>query len=188
MSDMARKPPRSTTDEESALFRDALGDGIKPLKDQGRTDVRPPPPAPHPAQTLADREAVTREMLSAPLSDVDLEFGEPVSYVRDGVAPRILRRLGRGEYAVRDELDLHHMTSEVAAAALSGFLNDSRRDGRLCVKVIHGKGLRSRHEGPVLKRLVDRLLRRRGDVIAFRSARAVDGGSGAVIVLLRRDG
>jgi DNA-nicking Smr family endonuclease len=39
----------------------------------------------------------------------------------------------------------------------------------------------------VLKRLTDRLLRRRGDVLAFRSARAADGGSGAVVVLLRRD-
>ncbi|HET7845489.1 MAG TPA: Smr/MutS family protein, partial [Xanthomonadales bacterium] len=110
-----------------------------------------------------------------------------LAYVRDGVAPRVLKQLGRGEFAVRDELDLHHMTAEVAASALSDFLVESRRAGRLCVKVIHGKGLRS-SEGPVLKRLVDRLLRRRGDVVAYRSARAVDGGSGAVIVLLRRDG
>lgn len=183
---MARKPTRTTTDEESALFRDALGAGIKPLKDHGRTDARPSPPKPHPAQTTADRAAVAREMLEAPLSDVDLEFGEPLSYVRDGVAPRVLKRMGRGEFAVRDELDLHHMTADIAASALSGFLNDCRRAGRLCVKVIHGKGLRSKSEGPVLKRLVDRLLRRRGDVVAFRSARAVDGGSGAVIVLLRR--
>lgn len=184
---LARKPPPTTSPDDSALFRDALGTGIKPLKDHGRTDARPSPPKPHPAQTIADRAAVAREMLEAPLSDVDLEFGEPLSYVRDGVAPRVLKRMGRGEFAVRDELDLHHMTADVAASALSGFLNDSRRAGRLCVKVIHGKGLRSKSEGPVLKRLVDRLLRRRGDVVAFRSARAVDGGSGAVIVLLRRE-
>lgn len=184
---MARKPPRTTTVEESALFRDALGDGIKPLKAHGRTDARPTPPRPHPAQTIADRRAVARELLEAPIAELELEAGEPLAYVRDGVAPRVLKQLGRGEFAVRDELDLHHMTAEVAASALSDFLAESRRAGRLCVKVIHGKGLRS-SEGPVLKRMVDRLLRRRGDVVAYRSARAVDGGSGAVIVLLRRDG
>jgi DNA-nicking Smr family endonuclease len=45
---------------------------------------------------------------------------------------------------------------------------------------------RSKDAMPVLKNLVDRLLRQRGDVLAFRSARATDGGSGAVLVLLKR--
>jgi DNA-nicking Smr family endonuclease len=55
----------------------------------------------------------------------------------------------------------------------------------LCVKIIHGKGLRSRAQGPVLKRLVDGLLRRRGDVLAFASAPPAEGGTGAVVVLMR---
>jgi DNA-nicking Smr family endonuclease len=49
------------------------------------------------------------------------------------------------------------------------------------VRVIHGKGLRS--EGaPVLKMLVDRVLRQRGDVLAFASAPAAQGGAGAPLV------
>jgi len=55
------------------------------------------------------------------------------------------------------------------------------------VKIIHGKGLRSRAPGPVLKRLVDGMLRRRGDVLAFASAAPASGGTGAVVVLLRQD-
>jgi DNA-nicking Smr family endonuclease len=55
------------------------------------------------------------------------------------------------------------------------------------VRVVHGKGLNSKDQAPVLKNLVDRLLRQRGDVLAFRSARAGDGGIGAVLVLLRRE-
>ena len=66
------------------------------------------------------------------------------------------------------------------------FLDESPRDDRLCVKIIHGKGLRSRAAGPVLKRMVDSVLRKRGDVIAFASAKAAEGGTGATLVLLKR--
>lgn len=168
------------------MFRDAIGE-VRPLA-HDLADARATPPAPHPTQTIADRAAVVRELATTPIAEMELEQSDPLSYVRDGVAPRILRRLGKGEFAVRDELDLHHMTAAVAAEALSQFLTACRRQGRLCVRIVHGKGLRSKHGGPVLKRLTDKLLRQRGDVLAYRSARAVDGGTGAVIVLLRRDG
>ncbi len=54
------------------------------------------------------------------------------------------------------------------------------------MKIIHGKGLRSGAEGPILKRLVDGMLRQRADVLAFASAKPAKGGTGAVIVLLRQ--
>jgi DNA-nicking Smr family endonuclease len=50
--------------------------------------------------------------------------------------------------------------------------------------VIHGKGLRSGHRGPVLKLAVSGVLRRTGAVLAYVSARQVDGGTGALYVLL----
>jgi DNA-nicking Smr family endonuclease len=66
---------------------------------------------------------------------------------------------------------------------LKRFLNDARGGFHPCVRIVHGKGLRS--EGaPVLKQIVDRVLRQRGDVIAFASAPPAQGGSGAVLVLL----
>jgi DNA-nicking Smr family endonuclease len=177
------KRKREVQADEAAMFRAAIGE-VRPLG-HDRVDARPEPPPPHPKQTLEDDAAVTRELASTPLAEMELEMAEPLAYVKNGVAARILRRLGRGEYSVRDELDLHHMTAAVAARAMAGFLDASRRSGRLCVRIVHGKGLRSKGDGPVLKGLADRLLRQRGDVIAFRSARAADGGTGAVIVLLR---
>jgi DNA-nicking Smr family endonuclease len=51
-------------------------------------------------------------------------------------------------------------------------------------RVIHGKGLRSGNRGPVLKLVASDYLRRVGAVLAFASAREVDGGSGAILVLL----
>jgi DNA-nicking Smr family endonuclease len=54
-----------------------------------------------------------------------------------------------------------------------------------CVRVIHGKGLRSNERLPVLKNLVSHLLRQIPAVMAFVSARQNDGGTGATYVLLR---
>jgi DNA-nicking Smr family endonuclease len=182
-----RTPRRQTPPvaaEDAALFRDAIGSVSRVTSDL--SDARPAPPPPVPRQRLADDEAVKRELLSQPLAEMELEIGDPLSYVRDGIAPRLLRRLGRGEYSVRAELDLHQMNTATASGAIAAFLHDSRRAGQLCVKIIHGKGLRSPNGVPVLKQVTDKVLRQRGDVLAFRSARAGDGGIGAVLVLLRR--
>jgi DNA-nicking Smr family endonuclease len=175
------RPTQTPSSEDAELFRAEVGP-VRPLRHDS-TDARAPAPAPQPTKRREDDADVMRELAHAPLAE--LEQSEPLSYLRDGYAPKVLRSLGRGHYSVADALDLHHMTASVAADAIAQFLADSRRAGRLCVKIIHGKGLRSKAEGPVLKRLTDKLLRRRDDVIAFRSARAVDGGSGAVVVLLK---
>jgi DNA-nicking Smr family endonuclease len=52
------------------------------------------------------------------------------------------------------------------------------------VRIIHGKGLRSGPSGPVIKRRIGRWLRRRNEVLAYCSARPVDGGTGAIYLLL----
>lgn len=166
---------------DAALFRDAIG-SVRHLTSE-LAERRATPPAPIPHQSHADERAVAREMLSG--SADDLEWSDPLHFVANGVSPGILRRLGRAEFSVRDEIDLHRMNVAAASATIAQFLAQSRKAGRLCVKIIHGKGLRSRGAGPVLKRLTDRMLRQRGDVLAFRSARPVDGGTGAVIILLR---
>jgi DNA-nicking Smr family endonuclease len=54
------------------------------------------------------------------------------------------------------------------------------------VRIVHGKGLHSDSGVPVLKNLVDRILRQRADVLAYHSAPAAQGGHGAVLVLLKR--
>lgn len=125
------------------------------------------------------------ELLDAPFDPALIEVGEELSYLRNGYPPALLKSLKRGRFAIEDEFDLHHMTVEVARTAVANFLADCHRRGLRCAKIIHGKGLRSRAGGPVVKRLVDRMLRQRDDVIAFASARSMQGGTGAVIVLLK---
>ena len=121
-----------------------------------------------------------------PFAASPLGPGVTLQYLRDGHPPRLLRQLKRNQYAVQDEIDLHRLTQAQAEAVLREFLAQARYEGRRCVRIVHGKGLRSGDEGPVLKALVDRMLRLRADVIAFASAPARDGGSGAVLVLLTR--
>ena len=95
-----------------------------------------------------------------------------------------MRKLARGNFAVQAEIDLHGLTVAEAKPRLKEFIEDSVRSHRRCVRVVHGKGLGSGTRGPVLKDSVNRWLRQWDAVLAFVSTRQVDGGTGAVYVLL----
>lgn len=176
-----RKTVVSTADLE--LFLQAIGP-VRPLA-RRHAEIARAQPAPEPRQSLLDEARVSGELMHTAIDPASIEVGEELSYLRPGLSPKLLRQLKRGHFSIADEIDLHQMNATVARAATKEFLDDNRRHGRLCVKIIHGKGLRSRAEGPVLKRLIDGMLRQRGDVLAFASARPAEGGTGAVVVLLR---
>jgi DNA-nicking Smr family endonuclease len=179
-----KRQPAPISDDDSRLFREAIGD-TRPLD-----AVAAPPaaakPAPHPRMFEADEAAVAGDLLNLDFDPAALEVGEELSYLRDGYPPKLLRQLKRGQFSVQDHIDLHQMNAAAAQSSIVGFLAEARREGWRCVRIVHGKGLRSRAAGPVLKALTDRLLRRRDDVIAFASARPALGGTGAVVVLLKR--
>ena len=95
-----------------------------------------------------------------------------------------MRRLRRGHYRVEMELDLHGLIVPEAKQALREFLSRAIARQCRCVRIIHGKGLGSGPRGPVIKQAVNVILRRTEPVVAFCSARQVDGGTGAIYVLL----
>jgi len=134
----------------------------------------------------ADEAAVRDELLSSAVDPAAHEIGDELLYLREGHPPTLLKRLRRGHFSVGDEIDLHQMDERTARATLDEFLADCKRRDVRCVRIVHGKGLRSGSAGPVLKRMTDRVLRRRADVLAFASARPAQGGTGATVVLLRR--
>ncbi len=179
------KLPISISDEDRNLFQQAIGT-VRPIKQRSMPPAKPQP-APEPLQSLLDEARVSNELFDSTIDPAQIEVGEELSYLKDGHSPQLLRKLKRGQFSVADEIDLHQMTAAVARDAIAQFLAECKREGRLCVKIIHGKGLRSRKQGPVLKRLVDSSLRRRADVLAYASAKASAGGTGALIVLLRSD-
>ena len=178
-------PSEPVSAEDARLFREAIGE-IRPLAPKPEPGHARTPPAPHPAMFERDEAAVRDELLDAPIDPAMLEIGEELLYLREGHSPQLLKRLRRGVFSIQDEIDLHHMDERAARATLADFLADCRRRGINCVRIVHGKGLRSGSAGPVLKRMTDRVLRRRDDVLAFASARPAQGGTGATVVLLRR--
>ena len=176
-------------DRDKQAFHDAMAD-VTPLTQPNQTDSRRPSVPAVPLQTRKDEKAVLRE-LDDPFTGhelpTDLETGEELIFSRSGVSGKVFRRLRRGFYSVEDTLDLHHMDTQTARTCLADFIERSRFRGHGCIRIIHGKGLRSQGVAK-LKILTNRLLRRHKAVIAFVSCRAVDGGTGAVYVLLTSKG
>jgi DNA-nicking Smr family endonuclease len=181
MSDPTEPP--SDDDDDRHVFRRAVAD-VRPLAARTRATASRPRPRPLARFARAEREDVLRESLVVPSDPAALETGEHLSFRRPSVREDALRRLKRGQFAVEAEIDLHGLGRHAAHDALRQFLNDSVLRGMRCVRVIHGKGRRSGPGGPVLKHVVDHWLRKIENVAAFASARPVDGGTGAVYVLL----
>ena len=181
---MAKK--KTISDEDSSLFRDAVGE-VRPVVDD-RADVRRPGPRPAVRQAERDDRSVMAALLDE-FSEVDfLETGEHLAWMRPGVQRSVLKKLKSGRYSIQGEIDLHGLTVEEARAELSAFLGAALAERRLCVRVIHGKGRPGNERGSRLKPAVNGWLQKHRAVLAFCSARISDGGTGAVYVLLRRPG
>ncbi|MGH8686548.1 MAG: Smr/MutS family protein [Burkholderiales bacterium] len=171
-------------DDREALRR-ALA-GVKPLAHRRRAVPNRAPPPPEPLQTRRDERAALEESMSAPVSIEDaLDSGVELSYLREGMSRQVLRRLRRGHWVVQEGLDLHGMNRVEAAAQVAAFVRASAARGLRCVRIVHGKGWGSPNREPVLKGKLRAWLTPRDEVLAFCQAPAAEGGSGALLVLLK---
>lgn len=170
-------------DDDTAAFRAAMN-GVRRLAPSMHMPLEIKPVSARPVQTEADEREVLREMLLDPEPDA-LESGDTLLYRGPGLQDATMRKLRRGQYARQAELDLHGYNREAARAEVARFLAHCRERSLRCVRIVHGKGHGSPNSGPVIKALLDGWLRKRAEVLAFCSARPVDGGTGAVYVLLR---
>lgn len=190
----ARKTPGPDADpgddadeahDDGGLFRRLMADA-KRLQ----TDRVPPQrrrARPKAAFAHRDRRPLLRESLAGEPGTGEAETGDHLQFRHASVSRVTSRRLARGGFRRQAELDLHGLTAAEAREELGRFVAECVDRGLTCVRVIHGKGRGSGHAGPVLKRLADQWLRRCQPVLAFVTARPVDGGSGALYVLLRRE-
>ncbi|HJV50075.1 MAG TPA: Smr/MutS family protein [Noviherbaspirillum sp.] len=178
-----RREQESRRDAE--LFRRTVGDvSLLPPSDKAHSSA--PRPQPIARQRMADEQAALEASLSDEFTiDTLLDTDEALSYARTGIAPDILRKLRRGHWVIQSQLDLHGMRRDEAREALAEFLRNAVKRGTRCVRIIHGKGLGSVNKEPVLKNKVRNWLVQKEEVIAFCQARAADGGSGALVVLLK---
>jgi len=179
-------------DDEEA-FRQAMSDVTRLPEADRRVRVRKltEAPAEQAAAASPPEEDPERLFLQAMDGDNESEFFLLNEYVEGGTQAwdtRLLKKLREGGFAVQAELDLHGFSQKEAVGRLQEFVLDCCRRGFTCVRVIHGKGKNSPGPIPVLKNRVERWLSRRSSaryVVAYTSARLVDGGGGAMYVLLR---
>lgn len=170
---------------EANLFRATVGE-VKPVSHGSRVNWTPQPPLPVAHQHLADEQAALQESLSDEFTiETLMDSDETLSYARNGIGGDVLRKLRSGRWVIQAQLDLHGLRSDEAREAVSEFIRNATRRGLRCVRVIHGKGLGSVNKEPVLKGKVRNWLVQKEEILAFCQARPMDGGAGALIVLLK---
>jgi DNA-nicking Smr family endonuclease len=166
-------------------FRAVVG-AVTPLAIKQRVEHDRPPHPPIPQKRIEDDQQVLIASVSDEFEiDTLLHTDAELSFRRPGIGPDVLRKLRRGEWVIQDHLDLHGARVDEARELLAGFLREALRRGFRCVRVVHGKGLGSKDKVPVLKGKARVWLAQREEVIAFCQARPAEGGSGALVVLLR---
>ena len=171
----------SIGDNDAALFRDAMRN-VVPLAPTDKIILSAIHPPPIPLQFQPDR-STPHDALSDDIRP--MEPSDEWAFLRPGVSRQTLRRLRRGYWKIEAQLDLHGLTREEARLALVAFMDASGESGKRCLRVIHGKGFGSQNREPVLKTRIGGWLSQREDVLAFCQASPAEGGSGAVLVLLR---
>ena len=166
-------------------FRDAVSD-VTPLNGNRRVEHKRTPHPPIAHKRREDDQLVLVASVSDEFEiDTLLHTDDELSFCRPGIGPDVLRKLRRGEWVIQDEIDLHGCRSDEARELLTDFMRDAGKRGLRCIRVVHGKGLGSKGRQPVLKGKTKVWLAQREDVIAFCQARSTEGGSGALIVLLK---
>ena len=170
---------------EQNLFARAIG-ATQPLRAHGRAVHAPAPVPPEPLQRHRDEQAVLREAISDEFdASTLLQVDDHMRFRRPGISPEVLPKPRRGHWAVQRQIDLHGLRTEEAREALGQFVRVAQRAGVRCVRVVHGKGLGSPGKSPVLKGRVQSWLVQKKEVLAFVQARPIDGGAGALLVLLQ---
>jgi DNA-nicking Smr family endonuclease len=167
-----------------AAFRSAMSD-VKPLAAAARHTAPKTARRTRPRALQQAAPANLDELMPLIAGAADEDPAAALKFQRGGVRDQVMRRLRRGLIPSEDELDLHGLNQTEARDQLADFIAHSRDAGLRCVRVVHGKGYRSGARGPVLKTAVNLWLRRHLDVMAFTSAKVIDGGTGALYVLLR---
>lgn len=181
----ARKTAAAPEDEEH-LLSEAM-EGVRTIR-RGDNRIRAKRPAPVAAPR---RENEEEKLLQEVLTDHNTinvtNLPEYMEGYVEGINPLIMEKLRNGEFSVQQVIDLHGLSIEGARETFEYFLSSAVKKGLRCVKVIHGRGLRSKRDPTIkdyLKTWILRAMHRKW-VTAFSNATMSDGGPGATYILLR---
>jgi DNA-nicking Smr family endonuclease len=189
----APPPPPPAPEPTDADLWAAATAGAQRVDDRKRVVAPAPPRVAAPEFWHPDLDAL-KELEALVSGEAPFDIADGDEFIEGRVAgldPAIVRKLRRGEFSVQAHLDLHGKSRSEAKGEVDAFLRRSREQGKRCVLLVHGRGLHSKDQVPVLKEALRTWLataRFGRHVLAFATARPQDGGAGAVYVLLRRLG
>ena len=181
--------PVASGEGEQSLFWKAMA-GVEPIAREPVSTERAPVSPPKGPEQDDDAEVLSRlkDLVHGGEGFIISDTAEYMEGLGYGVNPEVARRLHQGDFSIQGHIDLHGLGVEDARRAFERFIKEAILSGKTAVLVVHGRGLSSA-AAPVLKTKVNEWLTCgpwRKWVIAFTSARACDGGTGATYVLLRQ--
>mgnify|MGYP002732961367 FL=1 len=181
------KTPEQEQAEDLELFRKQM-QGVQKI-DHGNTVILDKPRKKKlDAQTLAKRAAAMGPMDTdeTVMSDTQAMLNPvgsqaTLSYRIATLQHKVFEDLKAGNLRWFEAVDLHGCTVEEARQAVLQIIQMAKEENQNVIKIVHGKGPEA-----ILKTYVNGWLRQHRDVLAFVSAPEKQGGTGAVLVLLKR--
>jgi len=187
MTNKKSNQTENISEDDMQSFLDEVAD-VRPLITEKRVESAKAKPSPKPRHSqnhLESDEISNLNVMSDPVDLRDAAVDDVLSFARAGIQQKVQKKLRRGELPIEEVLDLHGYTITEAKTAIQDFLYECSRQNIRYILIIHGKGYRSEQKIPVLKTHVAYWLPQNKDVLAFSSALAKDGGTGAIYVILK---
>ena len=175
----------AVTKSDEEIFRDAMAD-VREIREFRKLPLKSPPKFNQMRPVKDDSLEILQQIVNGERKITLADTAEYIEWSSPKVRKDIIRRLHNGDFSVQDSIDLHGMTLGLAEEAFSAFLREAFKKHLFCIKVIHGRGLRSPNR-PVLKEAVKKWLRGAFSkwVLAYVTAKDCDGGLGATYILLK---
>jgi len=181
-------PLKEAPQDERFVYAEAM-EGVQQISHDKALIRRPAPTKIRCTTTIEDPQQLIEEAVRDKRKLNVTNMPEYMEGYAEGINPVTLDKLKNSEFSIQKTLDLHGFSLEDAQKTFEEFITDSIKNGLNCVKVVHGRGLKSRNV-PVLKdNLKSWIIRaiNRKWVTAFSSARMCDGGPGATCILLNKN-
>ena len=174
-------------EDDEALFKKSMH-GVKKMDTSNIAKIEKDKKKKLDSQTLAKRASAIGPMQTdnAELSDTQAMLNPvasqaTLSYRIATLQHKVFEDLKAGNLRWFEAVDLHGCTVEDARMAVLQIIQMAKDENQNVIKIVHGKGPEA-----ILKTYVNGWLRQHRDVLAFVSAPEKQGGTGAVLVLLKR--
>lgn len=183
VADTTKRLGGQYVDDDKVLFMQAMN-GVRPIKG---TPTVPTTPQKDPNAHFKRAAAVGgAEDTPVAISDMQALLNPVASeaflaYKNPTLQNKVFEQLKQGKLRWYEAVDLHSATIDEAREATLHLIKLAQNAGETVIKIVHGKG------DSLIKTCVNGWLRQIPEVLAFVSAPAKDGGTGAVLVLLKKN-